>query len=103
VSFWRFVQPALRRLGGEAGATCRWLSLPTTAGLKSGGDRETYVWGRLVTQETDQGLALAFSPALGHQNSANLINLAQTQALGVVPTGIEEITAGSIVRVLWVG
>ena len=103
VSFWRFVQPALRRLGGEEGATCRWLSLPTTAALKSGGDRETYIWGRLIHQETEQGSSMAFSPALGQQNSANLINLAQTQALGVVPTGIKELAAGAIVRVLWVG
>lgn len=103
VSFWRFVQPALRRLGGEEGATCRWLSLPTTAALKSGGDRETYIWGRLIHQETERGSSMAFSPALGQQNSANLINLAQTQALGVVPTGIKELAAGAIVRVLWVG
>ncbi|MGA1282878.1 MAG: gephyrin-like molybdotransferase Glp [Prochlorothrix sp.] len=103
VSFWRFVQPALRRLGGEEGATCRWLSLPTTAALKSGGDRETYIWGRLIHQKTEQGSSMAFSPALGQQNSANLINLAQTQALGVVPTGIKELAAGAIVRVLWVG
>lgn len=103
VSFWRFVQPALRRLGGEPAATGRWLSLPTTAALTSKGDRETYVWGRLETQSTDLGPVLAFVPALGQQNSANLINLAQTQALGVVPIGTEEIPAGSIVSVLWVG
>ncbi|MGF1515189.1 MAG: gephyrin-like molybdotransferase Glp, partial [Elainellaceae cyanobacterium] len=45
VSFWRFVQPALRKLGGRsAGWGPTFLPATTTQELRAGGQRETYLW-----------------------------------------------------------
>jgi molybdopterin molybdotransferase len=86
VTFWRFVRPALlKRSGLQAN-----LHLPrvwgnTTAGLKGDRQRETYLWGQHVW--TEQGLV--FTPAGGSHSSGNLINLAGTTALGIVPVGMD--------------
>ncbi len=100
VSFWRFVAPALRKLSGLSD---NWSAPFVTARsrhtLKAGGSRETYLWGQL--HSTSNGLE--FSLAQGSHNSGNVINLAGIQGLAVVPIGVTEVEAGSVVRVLWVG
>ncbi len=100
VSFWRFVQPALRKLSGQsAGWTPQFLTGRSRHDLRAGGQRETYLWGRLQIIEGDY----AFSLAGGGHSSGNLINLAQTNALAVVPVGQTQIIAGESVHILPIG
>lgn len=97
VTFWRFVVPALRKLSGlpqpwqpsYVNAIAHQLLKPDT-------QRECYVWGRV---EQNNG-NYTFVPAEGSQTSGNLINLAGTNGLAVVPLGDTEITSGEIVKVL---
>lgn len=100
VSFWRFVEPALRK---RAGLSQGWSSLfvPATTRqlLKAGGQRETYLWGRL--EGTPQGYS--FELAGGSHSSGNLVNLAQTNALAVLPVGTTAIAAHQTVQVMLVG
>jgi molybdopterin molybdotransferase len=84
VTFWRFVRPALLKRSGLS----QNLHLPrvwgeTSVGLKGDRKRETYLWGQGVW--TEQGLM--FMPAGGSHSSGNLINLAGTTALGIIPAG----------------
>ncbi|MBD2020677.1 molybdopterin molybdotransferase MoeA, partial [Leptolyngbya sp. FACHB-36] len=100
VTFWRFVQPALRKLSGLAspwGPTI--VSAKTRHPLKSDGKRETYVWGRLhlIAGQYE------FEVAGGSQISGNLINLTGTTGLAIIPVGQTEIAAEATVQVLQVG
>ncbi|NER37119.1 MAG: molybdopterin molybdotransferase MoeA [Oscillatoria sp. SIO1A7] len=100
VSFWRFVQPALRKMAGfAAGWQPVFLSAQTRQDLRSGGRRETYLWGQI--QLVDGGYE--FDLAGGSHSSGNLINLAQTSGLAVLPVGEKFIPAGEVVRVMQVG
>lgn len=100
VSFWRFVAPALRKLSGQVDNWGpQFVTARSRQTLKAGGKRETYLWGQVASTST----GLEFSLAQGRHNSGNLVNLAGTQGLAVVPIGVTEIAAGSTVRVLWVG
>lgn len=97
VTFWRFVQPALRKLAGLA---ADWhpafVQGRATQELHSDGKRETYLWGqvKLVNGEFE------FHLAGGSHSSGNLINLAQTNALAVVPIGQTVIAAGAAVQIM---
>jgi molybdopterin molybdotransferase len=100
VSFWRFVQPALRKLSGlpqswqpvfVKGRSCH--------DLRSDGKRESYLWGRLQLVDGE----FEFQLAGGSHSSGNLINLAQTNALAVVPIGQTHLPAGSPVQIMLVG
>jgi molybdopterin molybdotransferase len=71
----------------------------TRYALKAGGPRESYLWGDL--KPTAQGYE--FTLAGGGHNSGNLINLAGTNALAVVPLGTTLIPAGEPVQVMVVG
>ncbi|CEJ45937.1 molybdopterin molybdotransferase MoeA [Umezakia ovalisporum] len=97
VTFWRFVQPAIRKLSGLAGG---WqpvfLKARSRDELKSNGNRETYFWGNLHL--IDGGYE--FDKARGSHSSGNLINLAQTNALGMVPVGTTRIFPQAEVQVL---
>ena len=96
VCFWRFVLPALNKLHGQSPPWCP--SFPTAIAqspLTAGGVRETYVWGQVVTAEGQ----LQFSPA-SELGSGNLVNLAGSNALAVVPVGTKRVEAGSAVYVL---
>ncbi|MBD2113363.1 MULTISPECIES: molybdopterin molybdotransferase MoeA [Cyanophyceae] len=100
VTFWRFVAPALRKRSGLAtGWGPTFVPATTRDALKAGGQRETYLWGKLET--TAQGYE--FSLAGGGHNSGNLINLAGTNALAVVPVGTKLISAEATVPVMVVG
>ncbi len=97
ITFWRFVAPALRKRSGLAsGWRPRFMPATTRHPLKAGGQRETYLWGQL--QATPQGYE--FELAGGGHNSGNLINLAGTNALAVVPVGTTQISAGATVQVM---
>ncbi|MEL6351910.1 MAG: gephyrin-like molybdotransferase Glp [Cyanobacteria bacterium J06627_28] len=97
VGFWRFVGPTIAKLSGRSGPWAPefvWAEAITE--LTAGGRRETYLWGTLT--QTDAGYI--FSRAAGVHNSGNLVNLANTTGLGVVPQGKTKIDAGSAVQVL---
>jgi molybdopterin molybdotransferase len=98
VSCWRFVQPAINKLSGLPASTWTptWLKAIATQDLKADDRRETYLWGKLVLIQAEYQFTLSG----GSHSSGNLINLAGTNALGVVPIGIESINAGDRVRVL---
>jgi molybdopterin molybdotransferase len=97
VSFWRFVQPAIRKLSGRSEG---WLpSVVTgysTQALRADGKRETYLWGRVACLNGQ----LQFQLAGGSHSSGNLINLAQTNALAVIPIGQTQIALGEPLQIL---
>lgn len=97
VTFWRFVQPAIRKLSGLAeGWEPTFVNAVTSQELRSDGKRESYAWGHL---SIEQG-AYVFHLAGGRQNSANLINVAGTNALGRMAIGQTQIPAGATIPVL---
>jgi molybdopterin molybdotransferase len=98
VSCWRFVQPAINKLAGLPPSTWQptWLNATTTQDLKSSGDRESYLWGKVELIDGDYHFTLSG----GTHSSGNLINLAGTNALGSIPIGTNLISAGEKVRVL---
>ena len=97
VSCWRFVQPALKKLSGVLGG---WKPLFFKARslqeLRSNGKRETYVWGKLYLVDG----CYEFEIAGGSHSSGNLINLAQTNGLAVLPVGKTGVSAGDEVLVM---
>jgi molybdopterin molybdotransferase len=100
VSFWRFVQPALQKLSGQLNSWkpvfVRGRSLHP---LKSDGKRETYLWGQLHLANG----AYEFHLAGGSHSSGNLVNLAQTNALAMLPIGQTLISPGEPVQIMQVG
>ena len=97
VSCWRFVLPALKKLSGiDDNFLPTFVKAITRDTLKAGGKRETYLWGKLKLVEGEY----QFFIAGGTHQSANLINLAQTNGLAVIPIGETEIIAGSTVMVM---
>lgn len=84
VTFWRFVLPAIKKLSGIAeGWEPVFLKVRSHHELRSNGKRETYLWGKLHLIDG----VYEFYQADGSQSSGNLINLAQTNALAVLPVG----------------
>ena len=99
VSCWRFVLPALKKLSGvKENITPTFIKATTQHQLKAGGTRETYLWGQLKVIDGEY----QFSLAGGTHQSANLINLAQTNGLAIVPVGETVIEAGKDVMVMQV-
>ena len=96
VSCWRFVQPALKKLSGLFDYRTNFVNAITRQDLKAAGKRETYLWGQLHLVDGKYEFALAG----GGHSSGNLINLAQTNGLAIVPVGQKLITAGSQIKVL---
>lgn len=96
VSCWRFVQPALKKLSGQVSYQPRFVSATTRYDLRAGGSRETYLWGQLQLADGEYEFALAG----GSHSSGNLINLAQTNGLAIVPVGQKLITAGEQIKVM---
>ena len=98
VTFWRFVKPAIKKFSGLAeGWKPEFLQAQTLQDLRSNGKRETYLWGKLHAKDG----AYQFQVAGGSHSSGNLINLAQTNALAVVPVGQKLINQGEKVQVLF--
>ena len=98
VSCWRFVQPALLKRSGQNNYQPRFVSAVTRHDLKAAGKRETYLWGQLHLVAGKHEFALAG----GSHSSGNLINLAQTEALAIVPIGTKLIPAGSEIKAMLV-
>jgi molybdopterin molybdotransferase len=100
VSFWRFVQPALRKMSG---LTHSWgpifVQAITRQDLQGDPRRETYLWGRLHLVNGQY----EFEIAPGSHSSGNLINLAQTNGLGVVGCDRPQILASETILVMQVG
>ncbi|WP_421659007.1 gephyrin-like molybdotransferase Glp [Leptothermofonsia sp. ETS-13] len=98
VTFWRFVQPALRKLSGlpqsDWGPT--FLAAKSRTELRSDGKRESYLWGRFYLTNGQY----EFDLASGSHSSGNLINLAGTNGLAVLPVGQTQIAAGETVQVM---
>jgi molybdopterin molybdotransferase len=100
VTFWRFVQPAIKKLSGlTEGWQPAFIKAKASNELRSDGKRETYIWGKLKLIDG----VYEFEIAGGNQVSGNLINLAQTNALAVLPEGTKSISLGQQVNVLIVG
>ncbi len=96
VSCWRFVQPALRKLSGQQNYLPRLVNAITCHDLKASGRRETYLWGQLHLVDGKYEFALAG----GSHSSGNLINLAQTNGLAIVPVGHQLIAEGEEIKVM---
>ncbi len=99
VCCWRFVQPALSKLSGLPQEAWKpvFVQARSPHDLRSDGRRETYFWGQL---RLDAAGIYEFHLASGSHSSGNLINLAQTTGLAVVPVGQTFIPAGELVQVL---
>jgi molybdopterin molybdotransferase len=98
VCCWRFVVPALRKMAG-LGADAwgpEFVKARCHTELRSHGKRETYVWGKLHLVAG----VWEFAPANGSQNSANLINLANTTGLAILPPTETWVWPGEFVEVL---
>jgi len=99
VTFWRFVQPALGKLSGLRDRCLpEFILAKTQQDLRAGGQRETYLWGQIQSVDSEYQFKLAG----GSHSSGNLINLAQTNGLAIVPVGKKLIPAGEMVQVMWV-
>ena len=97
VTFWRFVLPAIKKLSGiTEGWEPVFLKVRSHDELRSNGKRETYLWGKL---HLINGV-YEFHKACGSHSSGNLINLAQTNALAVLPVGKTLISPQEQVQVL---
>ncbi|HEY9799356.1 MAG TPA: gephyrin-like molybdotransferase Glp [Leptolyngbyaceae cyanobacterium] len=97
VTFWRFVQPVIQKLSGlSQGWEPGFVKVRSHDELRSDGKRETYIWGHLHL--IDGGYE--FHKAGGSHSSGNLINLAQTNALALLPVGKTLISPGEDVLVL---
>ncbi len=99
VSYWRFVQPAIKKCSSIAeGWQPKFIKAQTRDHLSSNGKRETYIWGKLDLVDG----VYQFSAAGGSKSSANLVNLAQTNALAVLEVGKSLVKVGEEVKVLQV-
>ncbi|MEH2337000.1 molybdopterin molybdotransferase MoeA [Nostoc sp.] len=96
-TFWRFVLPAIKKLSGiTEGWEPVFLKVRSHDELRSDGKRETYLWGKLHLIDG----VYEFHKAGGSNSSGNLINLAQTNALAVLPMGKTLISPQEEVQVL---
>ncbi len=97
VTFWRFVQPTIKKLSGLVeGWQPKFVKAFTAQELRSKSKWETYIWGKLDLQN---GI-YKFQPAGGNQSSGNLINLAQTNGLAVLSVEQTLVSPGEEVQVL---
>ncbi|WP_445638689.1 gephyrin-like molybdotransferase Glp [Nostoc sp. DSM 114161] len=97
VTFWRFVLPAIKKLSGiKEGWEPVFLKVRSHDELRSDGKRETYLWGKLHLIDG----VYEFHKAGGSHSSGNLINLAQTNALAVLPVGKTLISPQEEVEIL---
>lgn len=97
VTFWRFVLPAIKKLSGiTEGWEAVFLKVRSHDELRSDGKNETYLWGKLHLIDG----VYEFHKAGGSHSSGNLINLAQTNTLAVLPMGKTLISPQEEVEVL---
>ncbi len=97
VTFWRFVEPAIAKLSGiSSGWEPQFIKARSRLQLRADGKRETYIWGQLHLVDG----TYEFQLADGNNSSGNLINLAQTNALGILRVNQTRIERGEEVLVL---
>ena len=98
VGCWRFVAPALRTIAGRSPQAIppQFVMATTQTLLRGAGKRDNYLWGTLTPEDT----GYHFQSAGGVHQSANLINLAGTTGLAIVPAGTEMIAEGEAVKVM---
>ncbi|MGD1936934.1 MAG: gephyrin-like molybdotransferase Glp [Cyanophyceae cyanobacterium] len=98
VSCWRFVAPALRAISGRSPDTVapQFVKATTRSPLRGAGQRDNYLWGRVAVDKD----GFYFQGATGHYNSANLINLAGTTGLAIIPGGQKTVEVGELVEVM---
>lgn len=100
VTFWRFVQPALRKLSGLPQPwNPPFVTAKTRCDLRSDGKRESYLWGHLHLVDGQY----EFDLAGGSRSSGNLINLAGSSGLARLAVDQTQITAGEAVQVMLIG
>jgi molybdopterin molybdotransferase len=100
VSFWRFVQPALKKLSGLSQAWGpTFVQARSRQELRADGKRETYLWGQLYLVNG----SYEFELAGGSHSSGNLMNLAQTNGLAVLRCDRSFISRAETVQILQVG
>ncbi len=100
VGFWRFVQPALKKLSGQShGWGPTFIRAVSRLALKADGKRETYLWGQLVLMPNG---TYEFDLAGGSHSSGNLINLANTNGLAVLSCDRPSVAEGDWVLVMQV-
>ncbi|PZU97122.1 MAG: molybdopterin molybdenumtransferase [Pseudanabaena sp.] len=85
VSFWRFIQGAIAKLGGanETYWHPQFIQANTTEDLHSQGRRETYLWGVLTYQRGKPIFRPVSNPSSGY-SSGNLISAIGTNAIAVM-------------------
>jgi molybdopterin molybdotransferase len=98
VCCWRFVRSAIEKLSGRSDYQLKFLTAKTRDTLQSKGQREVYFWGQ---GEIVNG-SYEFQLARGLYNSANLMNLAGTNALAVLPRGRSIAREGETVEIILV-
>jgi molybdopterin molybdotransferase len=98
VSCWRFVRSAMAKLAGLPAANWQphWIEALTTQELTADGKRETYLWGKWQLLDGKY----CFSLAGGSHSSANMVNLAGTNALAIIPIDTTIVPIGTAVKVL---
>lgn len=100
VGFWRFVQPALRKLSGQsADWGPQFIRAIARQSLKGDGKREAYLWGVLCLMPDG---TYEFELAGGSHSSGNLINLANTNGLAVLSCDRPFVGVGGWVLVMQV-
>jgi molybdopterin molybdotransferase len=87
---------AIKKLSGLIDYKQKILQVITSDTLKSKGQREVYLWGKITIING----VYQFQLAPGQHNSANLINLAGTNALAIIPPGVTTIKVGERVEVM---
>ncbi len=95
VSCWRFIYLGFQQVAGVASPQLPWMEAVTGVDLRSDSKRESYLWGRVEIKNNQQ----EFMPVAGGHSSGNLINLAQANALALMPVG-HDAAANSVTRVL---
>ncbi len=95
VSCWRFIYLGFQQAAGVANPQLPWMEAVTGVDLRSDGKRESYLWGKVEIKNNRQ----EFMPVAGGHSSGNLINLAQANALALMPVG-QNAAAHSVIRVL---
>jgi molybdopterin molybdotransferase len=97
VTFWRFVLPAIKKLSGRStGWEPGFIKGRSLQDLRSDGKRETYLWGRVNLVQGEH----QFQLASGSHSSGNLINLAQTNCLAMIPIGKKYFPPGELINLL---
>lgn len=96
VSCWRFIYLGFQRVAGIDSPQLPWTEAVAGVDLRSDGKRESYLWGQVRINNNRQ----EFLPVGGGHSSGNLINLAQANALAMLPIGQSIIAAGNSVKTL---